>query len=919
MRKVSLDGSMGAPRGRSTAPVEPSTEILELFFDTGVTYHEVALSAALPDLISGFVIVPGENERAGDTVRRAEAGEEPDVEISAVEHLPELSGRWLPAPYQLSCLHCVQVYLQPGERPGQVRVLLAIDTIQAEASKGRRLDAAVDGGRPFRPLDKNELGAFLGHAVTRNFMRELGKQGIDRAPFKLAALLETIGPLLPRIRLTRLGEHTTVPVSLVLDFGNSRSNAVLVETHGASVTSVPLELRDGASPFRVSDETFGSRITFLPTAFDDTEHDVAVGQSFALPSLTRMGREALDRALETPHRYQCSLSGPKRYLWDESATEDRWHFALKQGDEYRPVSGRLLKHLFDLGDGLTLRDDGPSTPADPRYAPRSMMLLAMTEILQQAYAQINSKAYRTFQGREGLPRVLDHLVITYPSAMRAEELVVYEQLIQNAVVLTCHYLNIRAEDRPNWNPQAKNFDRFLVVDEAMAAQMVYVYQEIVHSFSGSMEELVRVYGQDDDTLRIASVDIGGGTSDVMIAEYRDLMPGTGTALHVKKLFQDGISIAGDDVCRAIVEDIVLDQVLAQLPSGHARRELGQLLLEGDAGHGAEWRTLKAKLVPYFWLPIARCYWALSEGFEIPEHNPEKHYTVNEIWRVFDHPPVSSGVLRELDRFLGKAVPGWPGLMNLSFRFDKEEVERSVERILREPLRKYADIIAHFDVDLLVLAGRTSKLAPVRRLFVSEMPVSPPRIKTMGDYAVGDWYPSKWREQGRIKDPKSTVAAGASILHLARRNQLPGLLLEGLDEVQQRPIYGLYQVHEPHIARVNELFREGDTSPPFLYTRGMMIGFRNVDSQEMDGSPLFEVLPASPQVEQALLEDRVKLKFTVTDERITIAEVESQRQQYSFSPQDFRLRLKTVTVDRYWLDTGVLTTPYRAYDDEEASA
>ena len=44
----------------------------------------------------------GENERAGDSVRRAEPGEEPDVEISAVEHLPdevgqmgEVGGQWL--------------------------------------------------------------------------------------------------------------------------------------------------------------------------------------------------------------------------------------------------------------------------------------------------------------------------------------------------------------------------------------------------------------------------------------------------------------------------------------------------------------------------------------------------------------------------------------------------------------------------------------------------------------------------------------------------------------------------------------------------------------------------------------------------------------------------------------------------------
>ncbi|HBQ17393.1 MAG TPA: hypothetical protein DEF51_41795 [Myxococcales bacterium] len=914
-RKVSLDGA--APRSVGTHAVEPSSEVLELFFDTGPIFHEVELPSPLPDLISGFVIEQSEDARAGESVRRAAPGEEPDVEISAVEHLPELAGRWLPFPYQLSCLHCVQVYLASGERPGQWRALLAIDTKASPGSQGAHLDPKVDGGRPFRPLEKNELGGFLSHPVTRNFMRELSKKGVDRAPFKLAALLETLAPLLPRLRFAGLDELSTVPVSLVLDFGNSRSNAVLVESHAAGVTSVPLELRDGANPFRTTNETFGSRITFLPNSFDDTELDVAEGKSFQVPSLTRMGREALDRALETPHRYQCSLSGPKRYLWDEKPAAERWHFALKQGEEYRPVSGRLLKHLPDHGDGLALREDGPSTPADPRYAPRAMMLFAFCEVLQQAYAQINAMGYRTFQGREGLPRVLKHLVVTFPSAMRPEEIAVYEGLVRNAVVLTCHYLDIRAEDRPNWNAQSQSFDRFLVVDEAMAAQMVYVYQEIVHSFSGSMEELVRIYGQNGDALRVASVDIGGGTSDVMIAEYRDLMPGTGTALSVKKLFQDGISIAGDDVCRAIVEDIVLDQILAQLPSSQSRRELGQLLSEGDAGWGAEWRTLKAKLVPYFWLPIARCYWALAEGFTIPEHSPEKHYTLTEVWRIFDRAPPGGVVLQELDQFLMKAVPGWPGLMNLSFRFEKEEVMRAVRGVLREPLRKYADIIAQFDVDLLILAGRTSKLEPVRGLFVSEMPVSPPRIKTMADYRVGDWYPSKWRSAGRIKDPKSTVAAGAAILHLASRNQLPGLLLEGLEELQQRPIYGLYQTHEPHIARVNELFREGDTSPAFLYTRGMMIGFRNVDAQEMDGSPLFEVLPASPQVEQALLEDRVKLKFGLKDGgQIEIASVESQRQAYSFTPEDFWLRLKTVTVDRYWLDTGVLTAPYHARSEEE---
>jgi hypothetical protein len=916
-RKVSLDHA--GQSARSSAPrAAPSTEVLELFFDTGVIYHELDLPSPLPDLVSGFIVVKGEDERAGHSVRRAETGEEPDVEISAVEHLPELVNRWLPCPYQLSCLHCVQIYLASGDRPGHVRAMLAIDTLETKDSGGKHLDASLDAGRPFRPLEKNELGSFLDHPITRNFMRELGKKGIDRAPFKIAALLETLAPLLPRIRFSPIEEHQTIDVSLVLDLGNSRSSAVLVEAHPSGVTSLPLALRESANPFSIAQESFGSRITFLPTSFDDAEHDVAVGSCFGLPSLARMGREALDRALETPHRYQCSLSGPKRYLWDEKPSDERWHFALKQGAQYRPVNGRLLKHLYDHGDALSLREDGPSTPADPRYAPRSMMLFALVEILQQAYAQINSLRYRTFQGREGLPRVLRHVVLTHPSAMRHEELEVYEALVRNAVVLTCHYLGIHPGHRPNFNVETNTFDPFLVFDEALASQMVYVYQEIVHSFSGSMEELVRIYGRDDQTIRIASIDIGGGTSDVMIAEYQDRMPGTGTALSVKKLFQDGISIAGDDVCKAIVEDIVLEQVFAQLPSIKARRELAQLLSEGDAGHGAEWRTLKAKLVPYFWLPLARCYWALAEGFEIPEHNAEKQYAVNDIWRIFERPLPSEQVLGEVDRFVVRFVPGWPGLANLAFRFEPAEVETSIARVLREPLRKYADILAQFDVDLLILAGRTSKLRTVRALFVSEMPVAPPRIKTMGDYRVGDWYPSKWRKDGYIADPKSTVAAGAAILHLASRNVLPGLLLEGLQDLEQRPIYGLYQVSEPHIARVNELFHDGKTSPSFLYARGMLVGFRNVDSQEMDGSPLFEVVPTSPEVERALLEDRVKIRFRLKDDgQIEIDNVESQRNTYKFSPADFRLRLKTATVDRYWLDTGVLAVPTRFGGEEEA--
>ena len=796
-RKVSLGGG-DAPK--ATGIAAPSQETLDLFFNTGVVFHEVKLAGELPDVVSSFVVMKTQAGAAAPAaqanvtgVRRANPGEEADVEISALEHVGELSGRWLPIPYQLSCLFAIQVFLGGGD-PRSPRILLAIDTVELKGSAGRHLDASLDEGRPFRPLDRGELAVFLDHPHTRDLLRKLERGGLDRAPFKIAALLETLNPALPRIRFSRVEPHATVGVSLVVDLGNSRSTAALVESREKGLFSIPLEVRSSLDPFSVSEDTFDSRVTFLPPPFDEAVSTVCVGDSFALPSIVRMGREALDRALETPHRYACTISGPKRYLWDGRPGGDRWHFAARQDGEYKPIFGRILKHVSDEPGGLGLRSDGPSAPADPRYPPRTMMMFAMVEILSLAIAQINSPRYRAFQGKEGSPRVLKNLVLTYPSGMQAEERRVYEALVKNAVLLASHLLNLPQAHRPNWVPQpasatpaqggaaaaqtqAGTFEPFLFVDEALAAQMVYVYQEVAESFAGSMEDLVSIYGRSKTKLRVGSIDIGGGTSDVMIAEYEDKLPGAGTALAVTKLFQDGVSIAGDEVCRAILEDIVFAQLLAQLPSPDARAKVVHMFGDGDGGHGAAWRTLKAKLVPYFWLPLSRAYWSVAEGFQIPGHAPDKLYSVPDIIRLFPAGSWSEAVVREADKLLGSVAKDFPGIMNLFFRFDREAAERTALGVLREPLRKYADILAQFDVDLIVLAGKTSALPCVYDLFVAELAVAPPRIRRMSSYKVGDWYPSKWREAGFIKDPKSTVTAGATILHMAAKNRLPGFLLD----------------------------------------------------------------------------------------------------------------------------------------------
>jgi hypothetical protein len=83
-----------------------SIDVLELFFNTGIILHDVAMPRGLPDTVSSFIVMqagagpggpsagkPGPGGPSTFSVRRANAGEEPDVEISAHDHLGELSNR----------------------------------------------------------------------------------------------------------------------------------------------------------------------------------------------------------------------------------------------------------------------------------------------------------------------------------------------------------------------------------------------------------------------------------------------------------------------------------------------------------------------------------------------------------------------------------------------------------------------------------------------------------------------------------------------------------------------------------------------------------------------------------------------------------------------------------------------------------
>ncbi|MCL7707451.1 virulence factor SrfB, partial [Enterobacter kobei] len=105
-------------------------------------------------------------------------------------------------------------------------------------------------------------------------------------------------------------------------------------------------------------------------------------------------------------------------------------------------------------------------------------------------------------------------------------------------------------------------------DEASCGQLVWLYNEAMVHFAGQTERFFASLARPDREtpagatpgrqLRVASIDIGGGTTDMAIAEYQ-LDDGVGSNVKISPtlLFREGFKVAGDDILLDVIQRCVL--------------------------------------------------------------------------------------------------------------------------------------------------------------------------------------------------------------------------------------------------------------------------------------------------------------------------------------------------------------------------
>ncbi|HOB60811.1 MAG TPA: virulence factor SrfB [Candidatus Competibacteraceae bacterium] len=950
----------------------PNTAIQ--FLDFGFNLNEVRVSRAFlsetgADGHTGLTALYAD-DASGQFVTQDGRAIKPEqvYSINAAKAAAILDGCWLPIPFlrvreprpdgyhlfdkgPTNWARARLVELPAPDADGHThRLTLAFDTQLLPTREGRPYLAPspldMQSGEEFALSDAEaDTGWFLEQEWVREWLyqrfhafelrrrapRRVDEAELRKSPDAVAAYLTVLTLLMravqpPRLRFTFVDDGPTarlnrpVEVDLVLDIGNSRTCGMLMESSGDDPVdmndSYRLEMRDLSRPEQVYDEPFPSRIEFVRGGFGDEKLSRRSGRAsaFLWPTVTRVGFEA--QALSYfSHGTEgnTGLSSPKRYLWDTDPRHHAWRFNAGPdstvGDSGPVTTGPFVGHLREDGEELAPGDPPAVTALFSRGA---LMSFFVAEVLLQAFVQANSPARRYERNYSDAPRRIRRMILTLPTAMPLAERKLFTRRVNTAVRLTWRALGLDESQAP---------EPFLQWDEATGTQIVFLYNEIKHNFQGDAALFFQVFGRVRDgygelpCVRLASIDIGGGTTDLIITTYQ--LEG-GTAVKPTQEFREGFNIAGDDVLCGLIERNVLPALLDAIrQSGAANgEELMARLLGANRGDQAERdRTLRRQFANQVALPLAL---ELLHRYETTDLSAGNEAVTLRLADVY---PAGSGPHEQVTAFLEEAVHAAGGqgfkLAEVAFSTTMLALDTTVRRILGQVLSDLCEVVYLYDCDYLLISGRPCRLPAVRAAILAKLPAPPDRIVSLHTYRVGDWYPFR-AVSGRLTDPKTTAAVGAMVCALSEgqlykfnlRSRELGMkstarfvgVLEQTGRLKKENVLFANLELEDHKTRLPEA--------TFDFYAPVFLGFRQLGVERWPATPLYRITFAHPQdarakalplkvVLERSTDENVDLDFKVSD----VADANGNQQPGGV----VQLKLQTLKDEYgYWLDTGIFS-------------
>jgi len=810
---------------------------------------------------------------------------------------------------------------------------------------------------------------------------------------------------LGQVEVVKPGGETPIKVDLVLDIGNSRLTGVLLEKQPDCRLSdcYILPIRNLSEPAHIYAEPVSSRVEFAEPYFGPPEFKCEtrhLTDSFPWPSTVRIGPEAASLAAYTREdNGPTGMSSPKRYLWDtRPGYMGSWHFNNKYKHHSQDKEGLAVEFgafvLSINSSGLPLsfvsavnskeiksscfpreifgkKEDFDEMPAfESKYSRSSLMMFLLSEIIAQALSAINDPKIRDTRGKfSSIPRQLDRVILTVPTAMPLMEQNIFKFWAEMAVTTVWSALGW---DSPANNPQDKiaNFRNKPKVlcnwDEATCTQVVWLFNEITNNFNKNAKELFNLLGmprpifqggEKEDklsSLRIASIDVGAGTTDLSITTFALHSDDKSSPMIIPHQdFREGFSVAGDDVLLKIIQTQFMDKIIASLgkwveEENKKANDSARNILEGmkptelrdhanntvktffrsERSPDRDWNRRRWQFVNQVAKPVALKILSLYEKYNYRgkdiNHPLNVDSALNEFGEVGDS---LSESIKYFENHLQKH--GWANfdLRKFEFQISLEEIHIVIMPVLKTVMESMAEVVKLYDCDILILSGRPSLWPAIRRLVLNRPCVPTDRLVFMHEYRVGATYP--FLKGNKIKDPKTTVVTGAMICAMAERS-LEGLsIVTSTFEPQPTTRY-LGWLTEGRIENEAVWFKNIDVysdkdirekmDEPYSFTAGISIGFRQLSCSRWPASRLYKlefgtkVIGTTPfKVKLVYTLDKYKKPEKAHDPDNEGKRTEGQLEIVSISndardasDNDLVIRLQTLPDEEgFWLDTGFL--------------
>ncbi len=402
--------------------------------------------------------------------------------------------------------------------------------------------------------------------------------------------------------------------------------------------------------------------------------------------------------------------------------------------------------------------------------------------------QVNAPASRARRPQSDLPRRLDRIILTLPTATSIQEQAIMRSRAKGALSLIWPMMGQTGMGQTGQTSATARQPELVVDwDVASCTQLVYLYSEITQKFDGHIDRYLAMKGKPrprvpggapEPSLRMACMDVGGGTTDLMVTTY---FGQENRVLHPEQTFREGFRVAGDDLFQRVIASIILPELedaITAAGGSHARDMLRQLFA-GDIG-GQDQQNVQRRrpftlrvLHPLAQHLVTQCKTAgkfdamqisvaAVLGLTAP---PDGETGVGQTGASPAEMSPPRSVLNHLEEPARARAALVFRLADTVLSCDRAKVEAIARETFQKVVGNMAEARDHLGVDVILLTGRPSRL-PVARAIMQEMLVVPPaRLISMHAFRTGCWYPFRDPVSQRIGDPKSTVAVGGMLIAL----------------------------------------------------------------------------------------------------------------------------------------------------------